>query len=108
MAKEKNGIGWIKLAVYLAIVLVSVVLAYATLTKESALQAEAIEHQAEDTATLKTDGCDPSGDNTLNVALIQKDISTIQSTQSTIQADVRGLRAEQQAGLKEILERLPK
>ncbi len=50
---------------------------------------------------LKEGGCAPSNKNKFNIALMQKDISTIQKTQTE-------MRTDQKAGFKEILDRLPK
>ncbi len=50
---------------------------------------------------LELEGCKPAQKNKFDVALMQKDISTIQKTQTD-------MRREQKQGFKEILNRLPK
>lgn len=50
---------------------------------------------------LDEDGSKPAKKNTLGLALVEKDINTIQS-------DVSDLKAAQEVGFKEILRRLPK
>lgn len=54
-----------------------------------------------DITSLEIEGCKPSGKNEFDIALIQKDIDTIQKSQAD-------MRAEQKVGFKEILDRLPK
>ncbi len=49
---------------------------------------------------LEEDGCKPAQVHKIDIALIQKDIKTIQK-------DVAANRTEQQTGFKEILKRLP-
>jgi hypothetical protein len=107
MTKNGNKLGWIKLGVTIAVLMGGGLIAWANLGTEAALQAEAIEGQTEATVTLKVEGCKPAQRNKFDVALVQKDIQTIQSTQSTIQADVKDLRKEQREGFRAILERLP-
>ena len=51
--------------------------------------------------TMKVEGCKPAVKNKLDIALVQKDIATIQKTQTE-------MRTEQQTAFKEILKRLPK
>ncbi len=50
---------------------------------------------------LEIEGCNPAKKNTLGVALMQKDIETIQG-------DLSEIKKDQSAAFKEILKRLPK
>lgn len=57
---------------------------------------------------LEIEGCKPAKKNTFDVALVQKDILTIQKSQTKMELEQREMRTEQRASFKEILKRLPK
>ncbi len=80
---------------------VIVALLFASVVTTWAIYGENIDDNAVAVTELKKEGCKPSGENTLDVALMQKDIATIQE-------DVSEIKTEQKEGFKAILERLPK
>ncbi len=62
---------------------------------------EDIKDNTEDITKLEDDGCNPANKAAFNIALIEKDIETIQKSQNQ-------MRTEQKAGFREILSRLQK
>ena len=114
MLKQNGRIKWIIISIGItAIVLfASVVTTWAlygeniddnTLAIKGAFKAVgSIKEEAKsDIDELEKEGCDPANKHKIDIALIQKDIKTIQK-------DVSLNRKEQQDGFKEILNRLPK
>lgn len=93
MVKKNGTVRLITLIVSLAILFAGIVTAWA-------LYGENVRDNTADLAELKKDGCKPANKTTLDVALIQKDITIIQE-------DIEDMRSEQQAGFEAILKRLP-
>lgn len=96
MSKNGNRVKWISLGVSVLVLIVGVVLAWGDLGKADALQSERTTSISLKTDILKDDGCKPSQKNKFDIALVQKDIETIQTAQKAILDDTQ-----------EILRRLP-
>lgn len=93
--KNNNGkLKLIGLIITLAVLFAGVV---ATL----AVYGENLDDNTDAITELEQDGCAPAEKNRFDIALIQKDIATIQKTQTE-------MRLEQKKGFKEILDRLPR
>lgn len=100
MAKEKNTISWLRLGISLAIVLTVAVGAVVWAQADMKALDKKTDGTLFDLVELKDEGCKPTVKLTLDMALVQKDISALQE-------DVSDMRTEQTAGFKEILSRLP-
>lgn len=94
MAKQNGKIKLLGLIITLALL-------FASVAGTWAVYGENIEDNTTATTELKQDGCKPANKNILDIALMQKDIQIIQTTQTQ-------MRVEQKAGFREILERLPR
>lgn len=99
MAKDiLNGKGKTIIAVFVLVATVVAAFVWAQADiKAGDTKADMIIADADD---LKIEGCNPAGKNKFDIALIQKDIKTIQTSQ-------KEMRKEQTVGFKEILDRLP-
>ena len=93
-----NGIitNWLKrwqVIFWIVGVIIAVTLAFGQMSNSTKRNVENIN-------TLKVEGCKPAVKNTLEVALMKKDIVTMKE-------DISEMRTEQREGFKEILKRLP-
>ena len=93
MAKGNGRLRLIGLIVTLVVLLAGVVATWA-------IYGEDIEDNTADIVKLEKDGYAVADTNKFDIALIQKDIETIQRTQ-------KDMRREQRKGFEEILKRLP-
>ncbi len=93
MAKSNSKTKLIGLIITLAMLFAGIVTTWT-------LYGKGIKDNAESVIKLELDGCDPAILNKFDIALVQKDIEVIQTSQ-------REMRVEQKAGFKEILKRLP-
>ena len=86
--------------VRLVTLIVSLAVLFAAIVTAWAIYGENVKDNTADIAELEEDGCKPANKAALDVALMQKDITTIQG-------DISNMRTEQKAGFKEVLKRLP-
>ncbi len=100
MAKESK-IGWIKLGLTAFGMVILLITAFVLAQSDIKALDTKTDGIKEDAALLKEDGCRPSGKNTFNVGLMQKDITAIKD-------DIKKIETAQTDGFKEILSRLPK
>lgn len=100
MAKQYSKIRLIGLIVTLLAIFAAGVTAWTVFGED-------IEDNTTAIAELKTEGCEPSGRNAFGNALMQKDIETIQKSQTAMKIEQKEMRVEQQESFQKILDRLP-
>lgn len=101
MAKDSNGrTKWIGTLIILVVLV-------AGIGGTWALNGENIEDNTIAIIKLDKDGCKPTITLNLDVALMKKDIGTIQTSQDEMKFEQREMRTEQQKAFHEILKRLP-
>lgn len=93
MTKANNNVRLIVPIIALAVLLTGIVTAWA-------VYGEDIKDNAKAIVKIDIEGSKPAVQNKMDIALVKKDITTIQG-------DIKEMRTEQRAGFKEILKRLP-
>jgi len=74
---------------------------FATIVTAWAVYGKDVKENTKDIVELKEDGCKPANQAKFDVALVQKDITTIKE-------DIEDIQHKQEVGFKEVLKRLPK
>lgn len=94
MPKKLNG--WYKTAIYIAITVFGIGVAWATLKGNSDANSKGIEH-------LKVEGCAPAQGHSIDIAVVQANQRQMNKNIDDIKTEQKEIRTEQQAAAKEIL-----